>query len=62
MKTIKDYVDWIKKIDELDADLYEFSMRTLREKGQDVPEPSDLEKELYSSLDWKKTNSNDGSI
>ncbi|MBT4804700.1 hypothetical protein HON71_00855 [Candidatus Woesearchaeota archaeon] len=55
MKTIKDYVDWIKKIDELDADLYEFSMRTLREKGQDVPEPSDLEKELYSSLDWKKS-------
>jgi hypothetical protein len=54
MKTIKDYVDWIKKIDELDADLYGFSMRTLREKGHDVPEPSDLEKELYSSLDWKE--------
>jgi hypothetical protein len=54
MKTIKDYVDWIKNIDKLDADLYEFSMRTLREKGQDVPEPSDLEKQLYSSLDWKE--------
>ena len=54
MKTIKEYIDWIKKIDELDADLYDYSMRTLREKGHDVPEASDLEKELYSSLDWKE--------
>ena len=31
MRTIEDYVDWIKKINELDPDLVRFSYKSLRE-------------------------------